>query len=669
MRTSSMLPIAFAATLATLPTGARLEAQQSMPFLVGASDSGVVLRWVWPEDARPAGYFVERQPATGGAWTRLTTQPVTRIRDRARARGLLGAAFDRYAPLLFPTDPSAAVRNAQNAAGIMLLYADVDARFATVLGLRYEDTTSIAAAFVYRLIGLTPSGERVLATSAPVVPRASRVATPPDSLTVTQYRTALGLRWRREMRFSAYNVYRSIDGRPFAQINDAPVVLFTDATPAGTEASPIYYLDVAGAPGDTVRYAVEGIDAFARPSARSPSVAVVVADVTPPMAPGAVRARALGDSIALTWSAPADGDVQWYRIARAPADTGPYTTLPIRATRGDTVARDRVVPVGRVFWYRVTAVDRAGNVGPPSAPVVAEVPDLVPPPVPTHVHGTADSGIVRLAWSTSTASDLRGYRVYRASVTNGTFGLLTEDPIPTGVYTDTVPERARHAFYYRVTAVDSAYNESAPSDTAAVRPPDHTPPSAPLATVAPGEDLLIVTWLPNPEPDVAGYLVRWRARADSSWQLAKRSVPRAQLADTLRDVPPRRLIEIEVLAFDSAANVSLPSPTVVGEAYHRAPPPAPDFRGAAFDATAAGVVLAWRTPALPATRVMIMRRPAGGAEPFRAVGEVDGAGGRYVDRAVRRDTRYEYRLDAIDPHGNTAEGRRTRTVDVTAGRR
>ncbi len=667
MRLPTSLPLA-AAAAAMLATP--LRAQQPTPFLVGPSDSGVVLRWIWPEGAiRPQGYFIDRQPAEGGAWTRLTPQPLTRIRDHAHARALLGTAYPRYESLLFPTDPAAVLNNVQNYTGVLLLHADVDARFATALGLRYEDTTATAAAFVYRLVALTESGERVLATSAPVVPRTYRPATAPDSLVVRQYRSAIGLRWSRQMRYTAYDVYRSIDGRPFVRVNDGPVVLFTDATPIGTEASPIYYLDVAGVPGDTVRYAIEGIDPFGRRSARSAPVAVVLADITPPGPPANVQAKVIGDTIALTWIPPSDTDVQSYRVARATADTGPYTELDIRLTRRDSTARVRGVPAGRVFWYRLTAVDRSGNASAPSAPAVAEVPDLTPPPVPTAVAGTADSGLVRLSWHPSVASDLRGYRIYRASVAGGTFGLLTENPIPAAAYTDTVPRRARHAFYYRVTAVDSAYNESAPSDTATVRPPDRTPPSAPLATVVPGEDLLVVTWLRNPEPDVAAYLVRWRVQGDTTWQVGKRRVGADQLADTLADVPPHRLVEVQVFAVDSAANVSAPSRTAVGEAYHRIAPATPEFRSASFDAQAHGVVLTWRLPDRPAVRVRVVRRDAGSGAAFRIIADVAGTSGRFVDATARAGRRYEYRLDAEDAYDNVGTGKHTRAVDVPRAQR
>lgn len=667
MRNAWSLPLAAACVaLVALP----LRAQQRTPFLVGPSDSGVVLRWIWPEGTiRPQGYFIDRQPAAGGAWTRLTPRPLTRIRDRARARALLGTAYPRYESLLFPTDPAAVFNTVQNYTGVLLLDADVDARFATALGLRFEDTTAVAAAFVYRLVALTGSGERVLATSAPVVPRAYRPATAPDSLVVRQYRSAIGLRWSRQMRFTAYNVYRSIDGRPFVQVNDGPVVLFTDATPIGTEASPIYYLDVAGVPGDTVRYAIAGIDPFGRRSARSAPVKVVLADITPPGTPVNLRAAVIGDTIALTWVPPTDTDVQSYRVARAPADTGPYTELDIPLVQGDSTARIRGVPAGRVFWYRLTAVDRTGNVSTPSPSVVAEVPDLTPPPVPTAVAGTADSGLVRLSWHPSVAADLRGYRIYRASVAGGDFGLLTEDPVTATGYTDTVPRRARHAFYYRVTAVDSAYNESAPSDTAIVRPPDRTPPSAPLATVVPGEDLLVVTWLRNPEPDVAGYLVRWRVQGDTTWQVGRRTVGAAQLADTLADVPPRRLVEVQVFAVDSAANISVPSRTAVGEAYHRVAPAAPELRDAKFDVHEHGVVLTWHVPDRPPAHVRVVRRDAGSGAVFRIIADVPGAAGHFVDATARAGRRYEYRLDAEDAYDNVGTGKRTRAVDVPrAGR-
>ena len=110
-------------------------AAQETPFLVASAERGVVLRWVWDEGPRPAGYFVERRQGAGGQWVRLTPRPLTRSRDRTFAQRELGPQYDRYAGLLFPEDPRAERSDPETFRSLLLLSADVEPGVARVLGL------------------------------------------------------------------------------------------------------------------------------------------------------------------------------------------------------------------------------------------------------------------------------------------------------------------------------------------------------------------------------------------------------------------------------------------------------------------------------------------------------------------------------------------------------
>jgi fibronectin type 3 domain-containing protein len=96
---------------------------------------------------------------------------------------------------------------------------------------------------------------------------------------------------------------------------------------------------------------------------------------------------------------------------------------------------------------------------PPAAPQ-GLVAALLPGPAP----GTA---LVDLSWSISLETDLAGYHVYR-SEQEGTRGqLVTPDLLPTPAVRDTSVEPG-HRYWYTVTAVDRAGNESPPCAPAAV---------------------------------------------------------------------------------------------------------------------------------------------------------------------------------------------------------
>ena len=640
----------------------------STPLLVAPAERGVVLRWVWGEGARPAGYFVERRPSRGGPWSRLTPQPVTRARDRAIARARLGDQFDRYVGLLFPADPRAEQTDPESYRGMLLLSADLEPGVAHLLGLRYDDSTATnGTSYEYRLFALTAAGEVLTATSDAVVAGGLRPAAAPNPLTALTSSRGAALRWAPSARFSGYRVYRSTrrDGADARRLSDAPVILFTREAGPGIEASATFFTDTAPPARDTAYYWVEGIDAFGRASQRSAPAPFARRSIATFGAPVLVQTRVEGDTVVVTWQAPTDSGVTNYQVWRSQSDTGPFLRLgaPVRAPAREQ--RDPGRPARRISWYRVTALDASGRESDPSTLALAEVPDLTPPLAPDSIVGVADSGRVTLGWRAVVAPDLRGYRMYRATTAEGAFGLLSVEPQRAALLVDTIPLRADHAFYYRVTAVDSSFNESAPSAVIAVRPPDRTPPSPPrIGQVRSFDRALRISWLPNPEPDVVAYGLRYRLKGDAAWRDAGTARPRTQLSDTIPALLPGRVYEVTVVAVDDAGNVSAPAPSVEARLVKRSAPVRPDLRRVAFEASERGVVITVSAAADDMAELMVLRREAG--QSYRPVGVIGAATVRFVDRTVRAGRTYEYIVRARDAFGNASESG-SRRVDVPAG--
>ena len=85
----------------------------------------------------------------------------------------------------------------------------------------------------------------------------------------------------------------------------------------------------------------------------------------------------------------------------------------------------------------------------------------------------ANTWVVDLSWAINVETDLAGYHVYR-SEQEGTRGqLITPDLLPTPAVRDNSVEPG-HRYWYTVTAVDRAGNESPGSTPAAI---DLTQPS------------------------------------------------------------------------------------------------------------------------------------------------------------------------------------------------
>ena len=81
-----------------------------------------------------------------------------------------------------------------------------------------------------------------------------------------------------------------------------------------------------------------------------------------------------------------------------------------------------------------------------------------------HLPGsTTGASVVDLSWTINLETDIAGYRVYRGESENERGQMLTPDLLRTPSYRDTTVI-APHRYWYSVTAVDRAGNESAPSN-------------------------------------------------------------------------------------------------------------------------------------------------------------------------------------------------------------
>jgi hypothetical protein len=151
------------------------------------------------------------------------------------------------------------------------------------------------------------------------------------------------------------------------------------------------------------------------------------------------------------------------------------------ADAGGTV--DRTAQIGHTYRYtaqRVRSVEEGGQTlhvrGLPSAVVIVEMKDVFPPEVPVGLvavpgfaSATNDSTqkpTIDLSWEPDMEPRVAGYRVYRRDLDGDAtkaWQQLTSVLLPSAAYRDlSVVAGGRYA--YRVTAVDAAGNESAPSD-------------------------------------------------------------------------------------------------------------------------------------------------------------------------------------------------------------
>ena len=114
-------------------------------------------------------------------------------------------------------------------------------------------------------------------------------------------------------------------------------------------------------------------------SADSPPALVTPRDVFPPAAPTSleitlVPATPQGPAyVELSWAISPEGDLAGYSVYRGDAEDAPGDRVSTDILPSPTFRDISVLP-GRRYYYRVSALDRAGNESPKSSAVVADVP-------------------------------------------------------------------------------------------------------------------------------------------------------------------------------------------------------------------------------------------------------------------------------------------------------
>ncbi|MER6628493.1 PA14 domain-containing protein [Streptomyces sp. NPDC000987] len=231
-------------------------------------------------------------------------------------------------------------------------------------------------------------------------------------------------------------------------------------------------------------------------------------DTVKPLAP--TGASAAYDSATgkakIGWAKNKEMDLAGYRVYRRLKGAS-FGATPL-ATTTSTSYTDTTLPVtGATYYYEVRAYDKAGNVSTGSADQPVTTADRVAPGVPTVVSAsgevtpTGGTGGLKVAWKQ--VADAVSYRVFRSATETGTYTALGS----TGglSYLDTSAAEST-AYYYRVSAVDAAGNESARSAPERGWIWDNDPP--PLVTgltATPTEYGFHLTWDKSPAADLQHY--------------------------------------------------------------------------------------------------------------------------------------------------------------------
>lgn len=293
------------------------------------------------------------------------------------------------------------------------------------------------------------------------------------------------------------------DGRPepksFRVVDTVPGTILSGYVQQGKVQfpEPVSPEEMRRNPAESLAYRVRTRVSERKVSADSNPVTVNLHPV--PEAIGTVDAKVTESGIQLGWAPPSrtsSGEpvsgVQEYHLYRGELEPESAEAaandlrqakwkLPLLEITTTAVPEyeDRGFDYGKTYAYVVRSAVRAGGElleSGDSKPVIVTPKDTFPPAAPQGVVGavlpaaSAGSYVVDLSWAINVETDLAGYRVYRSESEGSRGQLLTPDLLLTPAYRDTRVQGG-HRYWFTVTAVDRAGNESALSPAVAVEIP------------------------------------------------------------------------------------------------------------------------------------------------------------------------------------------------------
>ncbi|MGA1865725.1 MAG: fibronectin type III domain-containing protein [bacterium] len=241
------------------------------------------------------------------------------------------------------------------------------------------------------------------------------------------------------------------------------------------------------------------------------------ADITPPGKPDAPSALRVSDKqILVTWTLMDPNDEAYYNVYRNDKKAGTVTS---------TVYIDRIDPnISMTYTYRISACDASQNcseLSDPSEGITITAHTALPADTEAPTPGTLSAVAIgfdeiKLTWTGfSDNKGIVGYKVYACSDGSCTTSSLKAKV--TGSPFIHFGRSANSTYYYKVTAIDGAGNESAPTDVVSATTPDipsniimdFTPPDLPAEFDANAStcNQIELTWTAPEDDDLAGYYI------------------------------------------------------------------------------------------------------------------------------------------------------------------
>lgn len=442
--------------------------------------------------------LVSRRGAGVGDFTLLNgKKPLKSVEDISAALNILAKDMKQLGRMLDAADEASVVRgvkgNGFNATVLTLIFPSA----AEVAGRVYYDTTvSAGSAYEYRIEYLNGLGEKTTTFTKNVSAKVE-LPTPPLNLRVSSKKGIITLNWDypkwtedRNNIATGFRIYRREGNGAFQQVNSTVIIRNDEAENSFT--------DLRRDERVVYEYYITAVDPAGRESERSKVVQLTADEKLPPDAPAGLQSSASGETVFLSWNVSADPGVRGYNVYRKEdigKDSVKLNAKPVEYSK--PVFTDTTARFGKRYFYYVTALN-SGNLESRLSGVASQFLEDVTPPEATAIKGAKITGkFVELTITPSASGDAAGYRIYRGERRDA---LAAIGITPVTAYTDSGYSGggllAGRRYYYAVTVIDRAENESNRSGLIDIVIPDNEAPPAPKpvsATYREGRGVDIVT--------------------------------------------------------------------------------------------------------------------------------------------------------------------------------
>jgi fibronectin type 3 domain-containing protein len=539
------------------------------------------------------GFHVYRRGPNAADFERLTAAPIYAVTDANQARLMLGNDYESLAAALKVQTAEQLLVKLRMDPYFGQVATLINRRVAIVLGRFFAQGGHKSGAVTrYRLSRVDRSGKVLESFEEDILIR-ENPPKPVNSLTCRQEKLSVLIEWDypkwsgdfKDLAFQ-FLLFRSTDGKKFQGIHDKPILRL--------EGMPYRFEDQSVAMGLKYTYRMVAADAAGLISKAMEAV-VTTRDVIPPLRPEGMTAHVAKDTnaVSLKWNRNSDQDLAGYNIYRWAADKKDSIRLNASLLQPEKPSyTDSTMAFGTVYYYAVSAVDRAGNESRHSDRAHVLLTDKTPPGPPKAVFARLNKHAVELHWTPSPDADVKGYQVRRGYDEVTAFRLhagLLKDTVFTDTGDKNSPMNPGGRYYYSVVAVDTM---TYPSQHAGVwcSIPDDEPPARPGQVLAEnhlGREIR-VSWNPSVSRDVASYLVRRIASRDT---IVLDTCGTGRLVTTDKSAAIGRTFTYAVSAVDTAGNTgsSTFSDPVLMKDYD--PPTSPAFVTAVM--TEHGVRIRW----------------------------------------------------------------------------